>query len=53
MDTYKTAEIIASHPVATAEFFHLLITNILDTMISGGILGPIKAYFGTVESQGL
>ena len=21
-------------------------------MISGGILGPIKAYFGTVESQG-
>ena len=21
-------------------------------MISGGVLGPIKAYFGTVESQG-
>jgi hypothetical protein len=51
-DTYKRAEIIASHPVATAKFFHLLITNILDTMIIGGILGPIKAYFGTVESQG-
>ncbi|CAF1215625.1 unnamed protein product [Rotaria sordida] len=52
MDTYKRAEIIASHPVATAKFFHLLISNILNTMISGGVLGPIKAYFGTVESQG-
>jgi hypothetical protein len=52
MDTYKRAEIIASHPVATAKFFHLLITNILNTMIVGGVLGPVKAYFGTVESQG-
>lgn len=52
MDTYKRAEIIASHPVAAARFFHLLITNILDTMIVGGVLGPTKAYFGTVESQG-
>ncbi|CAF1375645.1 unnamed protein product [Rotaria sordida] len=52
MDTYKRAEIIASHPVATAKFFHALITNILDTMIIGGVLGPVKAYFGTVESQG-
>ena len=52
MDTYKRAEVIASHPVATAKFFHLLITNILDTMIVGGVLGPVKAYFGTVENQG-
>jgi hypothetical protein len=52
MNAYKRAEIIASHPVATAKFFHLLITNILDTMIVGGVLGPVKAYFGTVESQG-
>ena len=52
MDTYKRAKIIASHPVATAKFFHVLITSILDTMIVGGVLGPIKAYFGTVESQG-
>ncbi|CAF4778660.1 unnamed protein product [Rotaria sp. Silwood1] len=52
MTTYKRAEIIASHPVATAKFFHLLITNILDTMIVGGVLGRIKAYFGTVENQG-
>jgi hypothetical protein len=52
LNTYKRAEIIAPHPVATAKFFHLLINNILDTMILGGVLGPIKAYFGTVESQG-
>ena len=52
MDAYKRAEIVASHPVATAKYFHVLITNILTTMISGGVLGPIKAYFGTVESQG-
>lgn len=35
-----------------AKYFHLLITNILNIMIIGGVLGPIKAYFGTVESQG-
>ena len=52
MDAYRRAEIVASHPVATAKFFHVLITNILNTMIVGGVLGPIKAYFGTVESQG-
>ena len=52
LDTFRRAEIIASHPVATAKFFRLLITSILDTMIVGGVLGPIKAYFGTVESQG-
>ncbi|CAF3623605.1 unnamed protein product [Rotaria socialis] len=52
MTTYKRAETIACHPIATAKFFHLLITNILDTMIVGGVLGPVKAYFGTVENQG-
>ncbi|CAF1536996.1 unnamed protein product [Adineta ricciae] len=50
MDTYRRAEIIASHPVSTAKYFHTLITNILDTMIMGGVIGPVKAYFGTVES---
>jgi hypothetical protein len=52
LDTYKRAEIVASHPVATAKFFHILINNILNTLLVGGVLGPIKAYFGTVESQG-
>ena len=51
--TYKQAEIIASHPVATAKLFHLPITTVLETMIAGErVLGPIKAYFGTVENQG-
>lgn len=52
MTAYRRAEIVASHPVATAKFFHVLITNILETMIVGGVLGPVKAYFGTVENQG-
>ena len=52
MDAYRRAEVVASHPVATAKFFHVLINNILNTMIIGGVLGPVKAYFGTVESQG-
>ncbi|CAF4098595.1 unnamed protein product, partial [Adineta steineri] len=54
--TYKRAEIVASHPVATAKFFNHLISSILTTLIeggpNGGVLGKIKAYFGTVESQG-
>ncbi|CAF4588032.1 unnamed protein product, partial [Didymodactylos carnosus] len=29
-----------------------LITNILETLVKGGVLGPIKAHYGTVETQG-
>jgi hypothetical protein len=43
---------VASHPVATARFFNVLISSILDSLIKKGVLGPIKAYFGTVENQG-
>ena len=52
LDTYRRAEIVASHPVATAKFFHILISHILNHLLVGGLLGPLKAYFGTVESQG-
>lgn len=51
--TYERAEIIASHAVATLKLFNPLITTVLETMIEGqGVLGPVKAYFGAVESQG-
>ena len=50
--SYERAQIIAIHPVATAKFFNCLIKNILKHLVLGGILGPIKAYFGTVENQG-
>jgi hypothetical protein len=54
--TYQRAEIVATHPVATAKFFHHLISSILAALIeggpNGGVLGKIKAYFGTIESQG-
>jgi hypothetical protein len=49
---YERAQIIATHPVATARFFNILITSILKCMVEKGVLGPIKAYFGTVENQG-
>lgn len=50
--TYERAQIIAAHPVATARYFNVLISSILKCMIEKGVLGPIKAYFGTVENQG-
>ena len=50
--TYERAQIIATHPVATAKFFNCLIKNILKSLVLGGVLGPTKGYFGTVESQG-
>ena len=48
--TYERAQIIAAHPVSTARFFHVLISNILKCMVEKGVLGPTKAYFGTVEN---
>ncbi|CAF0766459.1 unnamed protein product [Adineta steineri] len=50
--TYERAQIIAAHPVATARFFYVLISSILKCLVEKGVLGPIKAYFGTVENQG-
>ncbi|CAF2150657.1 unnamed protein product [Rotaria magnacalcarata] len=50
--SYERAQIIATHPVATAKFFNCLIKSILKCLVLGGALGPTKAYFGTVESQG-
>lgn len=50
--TYQRAQIIASHPVATARYFNVLISSILKCIVEKGALGPIKAYFGTVENQG-
>ena len=50
--SYERAKTIATHPVATAKFFNCLIKSILKSLVLGGVLGPAKAYFGTVESQG-
>ena len=50
--TYERAQIVAAHSVSTARFFHLLISKILTCMVEKGVLGPTKAHFGTVESQG-
>ena len=50
--SYERAQTIAAHPVATAKFFNCLIKSILKNLVLGGVLGPTKAYFGTVENQG-
>ena len=50
--SYDRAKIIANHPVSTAKFFNCLINSILKYLIQGGVVGPVKAHFGTVESQG-
>ena len=50
--TYEHAQIIATHPVATAKFFNCLIKSILKCLVLGGVLGPTKGYFGTVKSRG-
>ncbi|CAF1311364.1 unnamed protein product [Adineta ricciae] len=50
--TYERAQIIAAHPIAAARSFNVLISAILKCMVEKGALGPIKAYFGTVENQG-
>ena len=50
--SYERAQLIATHPVATAKFFNCLVKSILKCLVLGGVLGPTKAYFGTVESQG-
>lgn len=46
----------AQNPVSLAEFFHVLISQILNTLIGGGrnnvgIFGPLQHYYGMVEAQ--
>ncbi|CAF1212173.1 unnamed protein product [Rotaria magnacalcarata] len=50
--SYERVKTIATHPVASAKFFNCLIISIFKSLVLGGVLGPTKAYFGTVESQG-
>ncbi|CAF4416314.1 unnamed protein product [Rotaria sp. Silwood2] len=50
--SYERAKIIATHPAATEKFFNCLMKSILKSLVLGGVLGPVKAYVGTVENQG-
>jgi hypothetical protein len=44
-------------PVSLAQFFNVIVTNILSCLFSGGsnpkggIFGPVKSYYGMVEAQ--
>ena len=64
----ERAHLVAKHPVAIARFFDKLIQSIIDTLsidilssmyfrhreslVLGGVLGPVRGYYGTVENQG-
>jgi hypothetical protein len=63
-DGVDRASNMASDPYASAKFFHLMITAILEVLIgvskgrrgkirrNNGIFGMVKSYVGTVEAQG-
>ena len=64
----ERAHVVAKHPVAIARFFDKLIQTIIDTLsidilsymhflhgkslVLGGVLGPVRGHYGTVENQG-
>lgn len=54
----KRVNIIAGHPVASADFFHIMIEAVMKALLrfgasdgDGGVLGRIKAYIGMTEGQ--
>ncbi|CAM9864678.1 unnamed protein product, partial [Laminaria digitata] len=54
----KRLQLIAADPVASADFFHIMIEAVLKTLLrfgardgDGGVLGRIKAYVGMTEEQ--
>ncbi|KAG8697820.1 hypothetical protein FRC09_007624 [Ceratobasidium sp. 395] len=62
-DSVRWSQNIARDPVAAAKFFHFTITMMLEKLFGvsvsktrvhsqKGVLGRVKAYFGTVECQG-
>ncbi|CAM9848471.1 unnamed protein product, partial [Pylaiella littoralis] len=57
-DHVKRLQSIAGDPVASADFFHITIDAVLETLLrfgakdgDGGVLGRIKAYVGMTEEQ--
>ena len=62
-DASQRAEVVASNPYATAEYFNVIIRAVLEELFGirkqktqssqqTGILGSIACYFGVVEAQG-
>ena len=57
LDGFQRARAAANDPVAVAEWFAIIIRAVLSTMFGvsragGGVLGPVSAYYGTLETQG-
>ena len=59
----ERARLVSTNPVAAAEFFHILVTAFIDCLLGFdkrvldpaerlGVIGPVVAYGGSVETQG-
>jgi hypothetical protein len=50
----ERAKVVAQDPVAAAQFFHAVVTLLLEELLKVdgfGCLGEVSAYYGTVEAQ--
>ena len=40
------------NPLAVVEYFHSMVTTIIQTVLKGGVFGELAHHFGTIEYQG-
>jgi len=48
----RRLQLTLQNPVAVNEYFHSMVTGIIETMVKGGMFGEIAHYYGTIEYQG-
>ena len=41
-----------NNPLAVVEYFHNMVTTIIDTVLKGGMFGELLHHYGTIEYQG-
>jgi Helitron helicase-like domain at N-terminus len=41
-----------NNPLPVVEYFHDLVTTIIETVLKGGMFGELNHYYGTIEYQG-
>ena len=41
-----------NNPLAVVEYFHTMISVIIENMLKGGMFGDISHYYATIEYQG-
>ena len=43
---------MVDNPLAVVEYFHSMVTTIIDKVLKGGVFGELIHHFGTIEYQG-